>query len=195
MCLHGPDSLAELYLEAARKFKMNRIAWVNWHYRFGVCQRSNWIDTRCHCLIFAKNKKIHTWNPDEVLVDSDRATKYNDKRIDDHENGGKRLPGTVWGVPSDGPYWGRVQGNSKERRPNHPNQLPEVYIERLIRAYTNPGDHIFDPFWWIRNHGSRCGCVGASLCDDRYRPGRVQVNRTKGKGRGGEDMKAPYRLM
>jgi DNA modification methylase len=59
---------------------------------------------------------------------------------------GKRLPGTVWGVPSDGSNWGRVQGNNTERRAQHPNQLPEVYLERLIRAYTNPGDRILDPF-------------------------------------------------
>ncbi len=28
----------------------------------------------------------------------------------------------------------------------HPNQLPEVYLERLLRAYTNPGDRVCDPF-------------------------------------------------
>ncbi len=81
-----------------------------------------------------------------MLVDSDRATTYGDKRIHETENGGKRLPGTVWGIPSDGPYWGRIQGNSSERRKNHPNQLPEVYLARLIKAYTNPGDRVLDPF-------------------------------------------------
>ncbi len=39
-----------------------------------------------------------------------------------------------------------MQGNIKERQPGHPNQLPEVYLERLIRAYTNPGDLVLDPF-------------------------------------------------
>ena len=145
MALHGPDNLAWHFLQAAQRLQMRRIAWVNWHYRFGQCGRTNWIDARCHCLIFAKHKRW-TWNPDDVLVDSDRATTYGDKRIHDTKNGGKRLPGTVWGVPSDGPYWGRVQGNSNERRKGHPNQLPEVYLERLIRAYTNPGDRILDPF-------------------------------------------------
>jgi DNA modification methylase len=145
MALHGPDDLVQHYLRAEHELGMKRIAWLNWHFRFGQCGRSNWINTRCHCLIYARHKKW-TWNPDDVLVDSDRATTYGDKRIHDTENGGKRLPGTVWGVPSDGPYWGRVQGNSKERRKGHPNQLPEVYLERLIRAYTNPGDRILDPF-------------------------------------------------
>lgn len=145
MALHGPDNVAELYLRFARVlgFADKRIAWVNWHYRFGVCHRHNWIDARCHCLIFAKSKP-HTWNPDAVLVQSDRVS-YGDKRVGDSPKGGRRLPGTVWGVPSDGPNWGRVQGNNAERT-EHDNQLPEVYLERLLRAYTNPGDVVLDPF-------------------------------------------------
>ena len=145
LALHGPDDLLPHFLKSAETLQMRRIAWVNWHYRFGQCGRGNWIDARCHCLVFAKHA-TWTWNPEDVLVDSDRATMYGDKRIHDTENGGRRLPGTVWGVPSDGAYWGRVQGNSKERRKGHPNQLPEVYLERLIRAYSNPGDRVLDPF-------------------------------------------------
>ena len=101
LALHGPDDLAELYLTTARRLGMRRIAWLNWHYRFGQCGRSNWIDARCHCLVFAKHGE-YTWNPEAVLVESDRSSKYADKRIDDHARGGQRLPGTVWGVPSDG---------------------------------------------------------------------------------------------
>lgn len=145
LALHGPDNLAEAYLVAARRLGMPRVAWVNWHYRFGQCGRGNWIDARCHCLIFAKADP-YTWNPGAVLVDSDRKTTYADPRIHDHANGGQRLPGTVWGIPSDGPFWGRVQGNAKERRKGHPNQLPEVYLARLLKAYTNPGDRVLDPF-------------------------------------------------
>ena len=62
------------------------------------------------------------------------------------ERGGQRVPFTVWGVPSDGDYWGRIQGNNKERCPGCDNQLPEVYLERIIRAYSNKGDAILDPF-------------------------------------------------
>ncbi len=144
LALHGPDHVAELYLEIAKLLGMKRVAWVNWHYRFGQCTRTNWIDARCHCLIYAKNEK-YTWNPDEVLVQSDRVA-YGDKRVNDTERGGMRLPGTVWGVPSDGEYWGRVQGTSAERIKDASNQLPERYLERLIRAYTNEGDTVFDPF-------------------------------------------------
>jgi len=144
MCLHGGDELCGPYLVWAEMSGLQRIAWINWHYRFGQCTRSNWIDARCHCLIYARCDD-YTWNPEDVLVESDRVA-YGDKRVNETERGGKRLPGTIWGVPSDGPYWGRVQGENKERRPSHPNQLPEVYLARLIRAYTNKGDWILDPF-------------------------------------------------
>lgn len=148
MALHGNDAMADLYLHVARTIGLRRVAWVNWHYRFGQCGRGNWIDARCHCLIYAKNPKRYTWNPDAVLVDSDRATVYGDKRVHETANGGKRVPGTIWGVPSDGQYWGRVSGagSNKERRAGHPNQLPEVYLGRLLLAYTNPGDRVLDPF-------------------------------------------------
>jgi len=45
-----------------------------------------------------------------------------------------------------GKYWGRIQGNNKERRPEHENQIPEVYMERVIRACSNEGNLILDPF-------------------------------------------------
>ena len=144
MALHGNDDMAEQYLFHARRKGMKRIAWVNWHYRFGQCNRSNWIDSRCHCLIFSKNEK-YKWNPDSVLVESDRV-QYGDKRVNETDNGGKRVPFSTWGIPSDGPFWSRVVGNSKERIPECPNQLPELYLKRLILAYTDRGDRVLDPF-------------------------------------------------
>ena len=164
LILHGPDDLADMYLFNARLLKMKRRTWINWRYGFGQCSRSNWVDARCHAIVYVKGPDF-TWNPDDVLIVSDRV-KYGDKRVNETERGGKRLPGTVWGIPSDGvewmlpaewqglydvipgdgKNWGRVVGNSAERVPDRPNQLPEVYLERLIRAYTNPGDRILDPF-------------------------------------------------
>ena len=55
---------------------------------------------------------------------------------------GVRVPMDVW----YGPYWGRIQGNNKERRPQHDNQLPETYLHRVIASTSNEGDTILDPF-------------------------------------------------
>lgn len=153
LALHGPDGLVEEYLRLARKYGMTRIDWVNWHYRFGMSgsleTRRRFTDSRCHCLIFAKNPKNYVFNASEIAVDSDRKAVYNDKRTREDKNGtargGKRVPFTVWGIPSDGPNWGRVMGNNEERESSRPNQLPELYLTRLIKAYTNKGDSVLDP--------------------------------------------------
>ncbi len=167
MALHGPDSLVEQYLLVPRLAGMDRIGWVNWHYRFGMCGRSNWIDSRCHCIFFAKSKD-YIWNPESVLVESDRVG-YGDKRIGETERGGKRVPLTVWGIPSDGKFWGRVQGGNAERWSkkqgapiDHPNQLPIVYISRIIKAYTNPGSSVFDAFCGSGTVPLVCGALERS---------------------------------
>jgi site-specific DNA-methyltransferase (adenine-specific) len=148
MCIHGPDKLVDLVILWMFKNNLaqNRVAWVNWMYNFGQCISSNWVDARCHCLIFARNPNKYVWNDDAVRVESLRASEYGDNRVFDTEKGGMRVPGTVWGTQMDGKFWGRVTGNSKERRKNHDNQLPEKYVGRLIQAYTNPGSTVLDPF-------------------------------------------------
>lgn len=150
IAVHVPWQLTKLISGSGLR---NQIAEIILHYRFGQCGRGNWIGSHSHCMIFTSGGEHHKWNPDAVLVPSDRATKYGDRRIEDHQRGGERLPCDVWGIPSDGPYWGRVSGTSAERwrkksgaLVDHPNQLPEVYLARLIKAYTDPGDLVIDPF-------------------------------------------------
>jgi len=191
LCLHGPDKLIEIWLmcineHLGQEMGNSRIAWVNWHYRFGQNTRANWVDSRCHCLIYAKDVENYTWNPEDVLVQSDRV-EYGDKRIHETENGGLRVPGTTWGVPSDGPYWGRVQGNNQERCKDCPNQLPELYLARLLKAYTNPGDSVLDQFGGsgttavvAKALNRRCSIIelGAETCQgivERVRKGAVRV--------------------
>jgi len=128
--------------------------WCIWHYRFGQWKDSGFINSKVHALHFVRDKKTAIWNPDEVLVESDRASKYGDARTQATEKPGLRVPLDVWGIteafdgdyPGDGPYWGRVQGNNKERNANSPNQLPERYMERVIRSSSNPESTVFVPF-------------------------------------------------
>lgn len=127
-------------------FELEQIQHIIWHYRFGENQTTRFTSSHCHCLIYKRAGAAHTFNSEAVLVPSDRATKYNDARAFNSATPGLRLPLDVWSVENDGAYWGRVPGNSKERLANHPNQLPEVYLSRLLSAYTNPGDLVFDPF-------------------------------------------------
>ncbi|MDX2117341.1 MAG: site-specific DNA-methyltransferase [Planctomycetota bacterium] len=145
------DTCAEIVMHLkGRGLEMEN--WCIWHYRFGQNTTQRFINSKVHALYFVKpedatikTSRPRTWNPGEVLELSDRATTYFDPRTLSKKDGmpaGKRVPMDVW----YGPYWGRVQGNNKERRGYHDNQLPEAYLERVIRATSNPGELVLDPF-------------------------------------------------
>jgi site-specific DNA-methyltransferase (adenine-specific) len=124
---------------------LHMVNWCVWHYRFGQNRDSSFINSKVHVLYFCKNPARRTWNAGEVLELSDRASTYGDARTLSKKDGmpaGLRVPLDVW----YGPYWGRIQGNNAERRHGHDNQLPEVYLERVIRCASNPGDLVMDPF-------------------------------------------------
>lgn len=145
MWVNIPDDWAAEIVVHLKSRRMHMVNWCVWHYRFGQNTTSRFINSKVHALYFAKDPLKRTWNPDEVLEVSDRAAIYGDERTFNKKDGiaaGMRVPMDVW----YGQYWGRIQGNNKERRANHDNQLPEVYLERVIRATSNPGDLVLDPF-------------------------------------------------
>jgi site-specific DNA-methyltransferase (adenine-specific) len=122
--------------------------WCVWHYRFGQNATERFINSKVHALYFTKPEtgaQKRVWNPKAIAELSDRAAIYGDKRTLSKKDGmpaKMRVPMDVW----YGQYWGRVQGNNTERRHYHDNQLPEVYLERVVRSCSNPGDLVLDPF-------------------------------------------------
>jgi site-specific DNA-methyltransferase (adenine-specific) len=136
------DTAAEIVMHLKRR-GLTMINWCVWHFRFGQHRDGAFITSKVHALYFSKDPKNRVWNPDEILEQSDRASIYNDKRTQAKEhNKGMRVPMDVW----YGKYWGRIQGNNKERRHGHHNQNPEVYLERIILSCSNEGDLVLDPF-------------------------------------------------
>lgn len=145
------DSAAEIVMHLKGRGMLMR-NWCIWHYRFGQNTTDKFINSKVHVLYFVKpgnandwNGKGITWNPLEILELSDRASTYFDQRTLSKKDGmppGHRVPMDVW----YGPFMGRVQGNNTERRNYHDNQLPEAYLNRVIRATSNPGDLVMDPF-------------------------------------------------
>lgn len=138
------DTAAEIVVHLKTQHKLTMVNWCVWHYRFGQNRMGSFIQSKVHALYFVKDPKNRVWNAEAVLEPSDRATTYFDPRTDNKKEGvnGLRVPMDVW----YGRYWGRIQGNNSERRAHHKNQLPEVYLERVIRACSNEGDLVLDPF-------------------------------------------------
>jgi DNA modification methylase len=140
-----PDDWAAEIVVHCKARGLSMVNWCVWHYRFGQNTTSRFINSKVHALYFAKDREARTWNPGQVLETSDRRAIYGDPRTETKRDGmpaGMRVPMDVW----YGPYWGRIQGNNKERRHLHDNQLPEVYLHRVIASTSNPGDIVLDPF-------------------------------------------------
>ena len=141
-----PDDWAAEIVVHLKRHGLHMANWCIWHYRFGQNQLGRFINSKVHALYFVKDPQHpdKRWNTEDILEASDRATTYFDPRTHAKKVGsqGKRVPMDVW----YGRHWGRIQGNNKERRRNHDNQIPEVYLERVIRACSHEGDLVLDPF-------------------------------------------------
>jgi len=156
------DTVAEVVLHLKRR-GLTMINWCIWHFRFGQCRSGSFIMSKVHALYFVKDPENRTWNGDAILEQSDRASIYKDQRTHSKpDNKGMRIPMDVW----YGKYWGRIQGNNKERRHSHHNQIPEVYLERVILACSNKNDLVLDPFAGsgttstvAKEHGRRSICI------------------------------------
>lgn len=135
--INCPDQHVSIFHSYANGVRMKLENWCIWHYRFGQCRQDRFISSKAHVLWFSKgNPKVRM---ERVLEASDRATTYDDPRIYDTVKGGKRPPLDVWD-------FSRIQGNNKERVQGQPNQIPEKYMERIIKVCTDVNDLVCDPF-------------------------------------------------
>ena len=146
MWVNIPDTwAAEIVVYLKERHRLHMVNWCVWHYRFGQNTTKRFINSKVHALYFCRDPERRVWNTADILEPPDRRAIYGDPRTDSKRDGmpaGMRVPMDVW----YGQFWGRVQGNNKERRPYHDNQLPEVYLERVILACSEPGDVVLDPF-------------------------------------------------
>ena len=107
---------------------------------------------RPHLLLRRPTRSRFTFNADAVRVPSARQTTYADRRA----NPLGKLPDDTWVLrpqedgrlfrPEDDTWYvSRVCGTFKERG-EHPCQMPEAVLERIVRVASNPGDLVLDPF-------------------------------------------------
>jgi len=166
----GDEFAAELKVIAHRDVGLTLRSWVIWYYTFGVNCKKKFSRSHAHLFYFVKNAKEFTFNDAAIRVPSARQRVYADARA----NPSGRLPDDTWILrPQDAPesftpeedtwYVPRVCGTFKERAGWHGCQMPEQLLGRIIRACSNPGDLVLDPF-----AGSGTSLVTAKKLDRRY---------------------------
>lgn len=158
--MHLPDHVAPYAYVQARRCGLEPINTIILHQEFGQYGESKFIGSHVQLLYFVKPGGARTWNVEEILEPSQRLLS-GDPRVTTAKFKGMRPMLDVW----SGPMLGRVQGNNDERwgtetrgdkingtlsekarEYTHPNQLPELYMARIIRCASKEGQLIFDPF-------------------------------------------------
>jgi site-specific DNA-methyltransferase (adenine-specific) len=149
----GDDFAAELKLIFQRELGLCCRSWVVWYYTFGVHCKNKFSRSHTHLFHFVKDRANFTFNAADIRVPSARQLVYGDLRAAAHG----RLPDDTWVLrPQDIPesfsaeedvwHFPRVCGTFKERAGWHGCQMPEMLLGRIIKACSNPGETVLDPF-------------------------------------------------
>ena len=118
---------------------------VVWNYGAGVATKRLFSPRNEKFLWFVKSPDHYTFNLDEVR---DPDVKYPNQR----KNGRLRVnrlgknPSDVWQFPKVTTGQGLTGRRASPERTKHPAQFPVSVIERIVRACSNPGDLLIDPF-------------------------------------------------
>jgi len=128
----------DLYV-SARLTILSRIVWS--YDSSGVQARKYYgsmYEPILHCV---KDPKSYTFNANDILVEAKTGEK---RKLIDYRGdvpkpyNTKKIPGNVWNFP-------RVRYRMDEYE-EHPSQKPEILLDRIIRASSNQGDTVLDPF-------------------------------------------------
>ena len=122
--------------------KMTILSRLVWYYDSSGVQAKKYYGSMYEPILFCvKDAENYTFNADEILIEAKTGAKR--KLIDYRKNppqvyNSEKVPGNVW-------EFARVRYRMDEYE-NHPTQKPVALLERIIKASSNVGDTILDPF-------------------------------------------------
>ena len=115
---------------------------IVWYYDSSGVQAKNYYGSLYEPILFCvKDKANYTFNAADVLVEAKTGAQ---RKLIDYRKAiptvynSQKVPGNVWELP-------RVRFKMPEYK-EHPTQKPVALLERIIKASSNIGDIILDPF-------------------------------------------------
>ena len=131
------------YLDVYVSEKYNVLCRIVWTYDSSAVQSKKMYGSLYEPILMINKlaKAKYTFNYKDILVEAKTGSVR--KLIDYRKNppqpyNTQKVPGNVWN-------FSRVRFKMEEYE-NHPTQKPESLLERIIKASSNEGDIVFDPF-------------------------------------------------
>mgnify|MGYP003319473411 CR=1 FL=1 len=130
------------YFDIFIRKKMDILSRIVWSYDSSGVQAKNYYGSMYEPILFCvKDKNNYTFNAKDIMVEAKTGSKR--KLIDYRKNppqvySSEKVPGNVW-------EFARVRYRMDEYE-NHPTQKPIALLDRIIKASSNEGDTILDPF-------------------------------------------------
>ncbi|MGO4289146.1 adenine-specific DNA-methyltransferase [Chitinophaga sp. RAB17] len=152
LCLQKLKPNGSLYVMTATQFmpyfdiylrqRINILSRIVWSYDSSGVQARKYFGSMYEPILYAvKDKTNYTFNAADILIEAKTGAK---RKLIDYRKAipaaysTEKVPGNVWD-------FARVRYRMDEYE-NHPTQKPVALLERIIRASSNEGDIILDPF-------------------------------------------------
>jgi adenine-specific DNA-methyltransferase len=130
------------YFDIYLRDKISILSRIIWSYDSSGVQAKNFYGSMYEPILFCvKDKNNYTFNSNDILVEAKTGAKRNlidYRKSPPQPYNNEKVPGNVWDFP-------RVRYRMDEYE-NHPTQKPTALLERIIKASSNPGDIVLDPF-------------------------------------------------
>jgi len=130
------------YFDIYLRERLTILSRLVWYYDSSGVQAKRYFGSRYEPILFCvKDKDNYTFNSEDILVQARTGAV---RRLVDYRKAtptpynSKKVPGNVWEMP-------RVRYRMDEYE-NHPTQKPIALLERIIKASSNKGDLVLDPF-------------------------------------------------
>jgi site-specific DNA-methyltransferase (adenine-specific) len=151
-CIKKLKSTGSLYIMTSTQFmpyfdifiqkKLTILSRLVWYYDSSGVQAKKYYGSMYEPILYCvKDPNNYTFNAQDILVEAKTGAKR--KLIDYRKNppqvySSEKVPGNVW-------EFARVRYRMDEYE-NHPTQKPIALLERIIKASSNVGDTVLDPF-------------------------------------------------
>lgn len=152
LCIQKLKPSGSFYVMTATQFmpffdiylrkKLNILSRLVWYYDSSGVQAKKYFGSMYEPILFCvKDKNNYTFNTNDILVEAKTGAK---RKLIDYRKAvptvysSEKVPGNVW-------EFARVRYRMDEYE-NHPTQKPIALLERIIKASSNEGDLVMDPF-------------------------------------------------